>query len=88
MRLSRVAVPSVFALFLAVPITQLTFPQQLGAQEEPGSSDIIIQHDVPMKTRDGVKLYADIYRPKSSINEKFPWDPLESTCRHASLSIL
>jgi predicted acyl esterase len=28
-------------------------------------SDVVIQHDVPMKTRDGVTLYADIYRPKS-----------------------
>jgi hypothetical protein len=34
------------------------------------ATDIIIQHDVPMKTRDGVILHADIYRPKSS--EKFP----------------
>jgi uncharacterized protein len=34
------------------------------------SIDVIVQYDVPMKTRDGVTLYADIYRPKSS--EKFP----------------
>jgi uncharacterized protein len=34
------------------------------------SADMIIQHGVPMKTRDGVTLYADIYRPKSS--DKFP----------------
>jgi len=34
------------------------------------SSDTIIQHHVAMKTRDGVTLYADIYRPKSS--DKFP----------------
>ena len=66
MTLSRAAVPSLFVL--ALSITQFTFPQQLSAQEEPGSSDIIIQHDVPMKTRDGVKLFADIYRPKSSTN--------------------
>jgi len=72
MRLSRAAVPSVFGFLLSLAIAQLIFPQQLSAQEEPGSSDIIIQHDVPMKTRDGVKLYADIYRPKSSANEKFP----------------
>lgn len=32
--------------------------------------DLIVQHDVPMKTRDGVTLYADIYRPKST--EKYP----------------
>src|SRR5580698_10894185 len=34
------------------------------------STDIMIQRGVPMKTRDGVTLYADIYRPKSS--EKCP----------------
>src|SRR6478752_4749686 len=72
MRYSRAAVPSLFALGLALLINPLTLPQELSAQEEPGSSDIIIQHDVPMKTRDGVKLFADIYRPKSSTNEKFP----------------
>jgi putative CocE/NonD family hydrolase len=70
MRLSRTAVPLLFVL--ALSITQLTIPAQLSAQEEPGSSDIIIQHDVPMKTRDGVNLFADIYRPKSSTNERFP----------------
>src|SRR5262252_956625 len=34
------------------------------------SADTLMQHGVPMKTRDGVTLYADIYRPNSS--EKFP----------------
>ena len=34
------------------------------------SPETIVQHDVPMKTRDGVTLYADIYRPKSF--DKFP----------------
>ena len=34
------------------------------------STNIIIQSSVPMKTRDGVTLYADIYRPKSA--DKFP----------------
>ena len=67
MILSRTAVPLLFVL--ALSITQLTIPAQLSAQEEPGSSDIIIQHDVPMKTRDGVNLFADIYRPKSSTND-------------------
>jgi len=44
----------------------------LGAQGAPPliSSDIVIQHDVPMKTRDGVILRADVYRPNSS--DKFP----------------
>ena len=36
----------------------------------PVSADMLIQHRVSMKTRDGVTLYADIYRPKSS--DKFP----------------
>ncbi len=41
------------------------------AQAHPlEAADIFIQHDVPMKTRDGVTLYADIYRPKS--DDKFP----------------
>jgi len=47
-------------------------PNFLHAQAAPVSmsTDIIIQHDVPMKTRDGVTLFADIYRPNSP--EKFP----------------
>ena len=60
------------AVVLTLSITLLNFPQRLRAQEPPAASDIIIQHDVPMKTRDGVTLYADIYRPKASNNEKFP----------------
>jgi len=44
----------------------------LSAQTAPPSngSNVIIQHDVPMKTRDGVTLHADIYRPNSP--GKFP----------------
>jgi len=39
----------------------------LNAQAPPASiSNMVIQHDVPMKTRDGVTLYSDIYRPNSS----------------------
>ena len=34
------------------------------------SADMLIQHGVAMKTRDGVTLHADIYRPKSA--DKFP----------------
>jgi uncharacterized protein len=47
-------------------------PQLVRAQGAPAltATDIIIQHDVPMKTRDGVILHADIYRPKSA--DKFP----------------
>jgi predicted acyl esterase len=40
----------------------------LRSQSAPAiaSTDIMIQRGVPMKTRDGVTLYADIYRPKSA----------------------
>ena len=49
----------------------LCVPKSLAGQAAVSTSaDIIIQHDVPMKTRDGVTLYADIYRPKTS--EKLP----------------
>lgn len=50
----------------------LTCPECLRAQIAPTpiSIDMIVQYDVPMETRDGVTLYADTYRPKSS--EKFP----------------
>ncbi len=46
--------------------------QDLSAQAAapPTSNDFVVQHGVPMKTRDGVTLYADIYRPKS--DGKFP----------------
>ncbi len=74
MRLSRRLGKSLlgYGVVLALSITLLSFPPRLRAQEPPAASDIIIQHDVPMKTRDGVILYADIYRPKTSNNEKFP----------------
>ena len=42
----------------------------IGQTPVTASADIIIQHNVPMKTRDGVTLYADIYRPKAA--EQFP----------------
>jgi uncharacterized protein len=59
-------------LFLDVFIFFLLSVQSLRSQASPPavSTDIIIQHGVAMKTRDGVTLYADIYRPKSS--DKFP----------------
>ena len=40
------------------------------ALPDTASSDITIQRGAPMKTRDGIALYADIYRPKSP--DKFP----------------
>jgi uncharacterized protein len=45
---------------------------QLRAQTAPATQPgtFMVQHDVPMKTRDGVTLFADIYRPNSA--GKFP----------------
>ncbi|HXU15751.1 MAG TPA: CocE/NonD family hydrolase [Terriglobales bacterium] len=43
-------------------------PPLLAQASDPG--DIIIQRDVPLKTRDGVTLRGDIYRPNSP--DKFP----------------
>jgi putative CocE/NonD family hydrolase len=59
-------------LFLAVFLFFALSEPLLWSQGAPAtaSTDIIIQHNVPMKTRDGVTLYADIYRPKSP--DKFP----------------
>jgi predicted acyl esterase len=42
-------------------------------------SDIRVDHDVEFKTRDGIRLYADIYRPEGFEQEKLPaiisWSP-------------
>src|ERR1700745_4060040 len=63
-------VAALFKFFLTAVLLHL--PLSLGAQAAPPplASDIIVQHGVPMKTRDGVTLYADIYRPNSP--GKFP----------------
>jgi len=68
MRCIRAVRLSVFSIATVL----LAAPHALGAQGAPPliSTEIVIQHDVPMKTRDGVILYADIYRPKSS--DRFP----------------
>ena len=70
MKRSRALWFSLFGFFFAASLIQ--FPEPLGAQVAAASSasDIVVQHDVPMKTRDGVTLYADIYRPNSP--DKFP----------------
>lgn len=36
----------------------------------PQVYEVVVQRNVPMKTRDGVTLFSDVYRPKSS--DKFP----------------
>jgi putative CocE/NonD family hydrolase len=70
MRPSRAATLSIFAAGFAFATVSLS--TQLCAQAAPRSmpTDIVIQHDAPVKMRDGVTLYADIYRPNSS--EAFP----------------
>jgi hypothetical protein len=59
------------SIFLLTAISLIS-PKHIAAQATAPSISIdeIVQYDVPMKTRDGVTLYADIYRPKSS--EKLP----------------
>jgi putative CocE/NonD family hydrolase len=58
---------AVIIFFLAIVALALYLPHQLRAQGAPllVQGDLLIQHDVPMKTRDGVTLFADIYRPKA-----------------------
>jgi len=58
-----------FLFIFILILTGLSSPHSVSAQVT-ASTDIVIQHDVPMKTRDGVTLHADIYRPKSA--DKFP----------------
>ncbi len=72
MRQSRAASLSGFAFGFALGIVALGWPESVGAQVAPPSTpgNILVQHDVPMKTRDGVTLRADIYRPKSP--DRFP----------------
>src|SRR5882762_4211298 len=73
MRQSRAASLSVLAFGFVLSMGSPGWPQPLGAQAAapPSTSiDLVIQYDVAMKTRDGITLYADIYRPKSP--DKFP----------------
>jgi putative CocE/NonD family hydrolase len=63
-----------FSVFAAIIVVSATFggPVRVRAQTAapvpPGEE--IVQQNVPMKTRDGVILYSDIYRPNSP--DKFP----------------
>lgn len=72
MKNSRTFLLSALIFGFALASIGLSSPHPVQAQGTPlaAPADILIQHDVPMKTRDGVTLYADIYRPKSS--DKFP----------------
>jgi putative CocE/NonD family hydrolase len=44
----------------------VTRPTRAQVAPSQPASNIVVQHDVPMKTRDGLTLYADIYRPNST----------------------
>src|SRR5712671_1992277 len=68
MRQNRAASLLVLAFGFALGIVLIGWPQPLDAHANLASTplDIVSQHDVPMQTRDGVTLYADSYRPKSS----------------------
>jgi uncharacterized protein len=72
MKTSRAMSLSAFALGFALATMGVGSLPALAAQAAPLSisRDILVEQDVPMKTRDNVTLYADIYRPKSS--GKFP----------------
>src|SRR5262250_2416762 len=71
MRRVRVGLLCTLAINFAVFVLCCSAPRALRAQSVSAPPfDVVTQHDVPMKTRDGVVLYADIYRPKSS--DKLP----------------
>jgi len=57
----------ILRVILALCAVALWAPRGVRAQQ---SYEVITQNDVEMKTRDGVKLYANIYRPKA--DGKFP----------------
>lgn len=46
---------------------------------KPLTCDIVVEHDLCVSMRDGVKLYADVYRPTDAANAKVPailcWSP-------------
>ena len=57
----------ILLVMLAIGAAALSAPRSVRAEQ---SYAVITQDGVSMKTRDGVKLYADIYRPKA--DGKFP----------------
>jgi putative CocE/NonD family hydrolase len=65
------AVPALLlAAFIGLCFADTAIAQTVPAQSMPPKIEVVVQHDVPVKTRDGVALYADIYRPEAE--EKFP----------------
>jgi putative CocE/NonD family hydrolase len=69
----------------------------LGSTAEPGEFDVIVQRDVMMPMRDGVRLATDVYRPSLQgrfvsqrfpvILERTPYGKSQDGTRHASASI-
>src|SRR5580704_10809373 len=55
-----------FGFGFALATAWVTPPLQAQVAPPQPASNIVVQHDVPMKTRDGLTLYADIYRPNSA----------------------
>jgi putative CocE/NonD family hydrolase len=58
------------AVLIALTSATIATSQSAPAQSAAPRIEVVVQHDVSMKTRDDVTLYADIYRPDSS--DKFP----------------
>jgi uncharacterized protein len=54
-------------IYLALATSAAFFAIHAQAQQ---ATEVVVEHDVPMKTRDGVTLRADIYRPAG--NQKVP----------------
>src|ERR1700677_2219376 len=55
--------PLVFVFALATIWFSVPLPLRGQAAAPSTPVDVAMQHDVPVKMRDGVTLYADIYRP-------------------------
>jgi uncharacterized protein len=70
-----------------VPFGQEKKVLQRGWQKEPGTRpipvDLLWEKDVPIKMRDGVTLYADVFRPVDSdkypVPALMPWSPYGKT---------
>src|SRR6266496_3520201 len=71
LRMKRVR-PALIPGFVCMISAVCFVTPQPGAAQATSSAapEVTVQHDVPMKTRDGVTLYADIYRP--NFPDKFP----------------
>jgi uncharacterized protein len=69
------AILAIFASVVSYAQGQSSQPAQptasaLSPSANPPMYEVVVQRGVPMKTRDGVTLFSDIYRPKSP--DKFP----------------